>query len=212
MGDWVGLLIPLIIAAVWILNQLVKNREDPRRKPPPLPAPGEDEPGPRPRRTASDVDKFLDEVRRRRARAEGREASAPVQAPPRRRPPVRQPVPEVQRTFPPPSQVPPPLPRTRPPAPPFSSSLPAPRIPPREDILVAEVVSLSPAPAHRLTGLAPAPVLVPVPAVRATASTPLAETLSLLKKRQTLAAAVVLREIFGPPLSARTGSIPAYRK
>src|SRR5262245_61821723 len=70
--DWIKLAIPLIAVAVWILSNLAKNREEPRRQrtaPPPRPEDGE---GPRRRRTPAEVDQFLEEVRRRREAAEAK--------------------------------------------------------------------------------------------------------------------------------------------
>src|SRR5579864_3093234 len=89
-GDWIKWVIPLIAVAVWILSNLAKNREEPRRQrtaPPPRP---EDGMGPVRRRTPVEVDRFLEEVRRRREAAEAKlkkpqEESAPV--------PLAQPVP-----------------------------------------------------------------------------------------------------------------------
>lgn len=190
--DWLKLLIPLIAVAVWILSNMAKNKDMPRRlQPPPLPPPDENDA--RPRRSANEVDRFLEEVRRRRAEAEGR--PAPPREPVKPTPPSRQSVPERRRATPP---VAPPPPRRAPAPPP----MPAPA-----EILEAVVVMPSPPIETRVTKapLASAPVAVPV-------SNALASTVDLLRKKQTLAAAVILREILGPPASARPGSIPAFRK
>ncbi|MBM4068698.1 MAG: hypothetical protein FJ271_07105 [Planctomycetes bacterium] len=215
--DWLKLIIPLIFVAVWIISQLAKNKEQAagRAKPPPLPL--DDEEAPRARRSASEVDRFLEEVRRRRARAEGRTDSPAVADRPRSKPiaqrPPPRPAPEPARSLPPLAQVPPPLPipslatPTLPlPAPP---PLPAPRKAtpvtsssrlPQAEIAIAEVVS-----ADRLAPLVAGTVARPArsPAVM--------QALNLLGSRQSLVAAIVLREILGPPVSKRKGRVPARR-
>src|SRR5262245_56082520 len=73
-------LIPLIALAVWVLSNLARNREEPRRPVRPQQSPpagaGPEPPGggPRPRRSSAEIDDFLQEVRRRRDVAERKPA------------------------------------------------------------------------------------------------------------------------------------------
>lgn len=211
--EWLKLVIPLIFVAVWILSQLAKNRDQtPRRtKPPPLPKDEDEDEGPRPRRSAGEVDRFLEEVRRRRARAEGRTSPPPVVAePPRPKPAARRPAPEPARSFPPPIQAPPPVP-SPPPTPrmppavqPAPVTFRMPSIEPATEVVVA--VPLDPRPADRLAPFIPAVVAGPA------RSSALIRAVSLLRDRQTMMAAIVLREILGPPVSKRPGAIPLFRQ
>ena len=89
--NWVSWLIPLIAVAVWILSNMARNREEQRRPPRSLPPPPTDESsrgdahsGPRPRRSAVEIEQFLQDVRRRRDAGDSRKGkrSAPGATPP----------------------------------------------------------------------------------------------------------------------------------
>src|SRR5437660_7061579 len=169
--DWVKLVIPRTAVAVWILRNLAKNREEPRRQrtaPPPRP---EDGAGPRRRRSPTEVDQFLEEVRRRREAAEIKaktfeEKPIPV--------PMAQTV-EPESRFPRPRRVPPP-------------PLPTPdlrRL--RAEPIVARIV-----PAQEAIPATP----IVTPRVTLVPTSPMVkETLALLKNRKSLVTAILLREI-----------------
>jgi hypothetical protein len=179
--DWVQWIIPLIAIAVWILSNLARSKEDK----PPVQRRSEDAPQPI-RRSPEEVDRFLEEVRRRKRNAEGPKKPGRTSAPDRPRP------------------GPPPLPRTpterprvseRPP--PTSKPLPPPRRQEAEAIPVAEVLEVAVAnqPPRALATLAAGrPTTVP-PAVQALKS--------LLLDRQNVAAAIVLKEVLDQPLCKR---------
>src|SRR5438445_12497975 len=142
--DWIKWLIPLIALAVWVLSNLARNREEPRRPArSSTPAGGSGEPPPSPRRRSSaEIDEFLQEVRRRREINEQRkvkkvpvkqEQRRPVETP-RARPSLALPDPAAPPAAPPPPVAPMPalsLPRV-----PATASTVA-----KEEIVVARVVS-----------------------------------------------------------------------
>jgi hypothetical protein len=183
---WEILIIPLIALGVWIIGTLFKSEDDKTKKGIrsrdgfPARAPG--------RRPVTDLDRFLEEARRRRE-AEERPTPRPVPPPARvpvTRPPLRErPLRprEAPRLAPPPVPkeevvVAVPMPRPIPP-PPVAEPTPAP------PLALESLVLPSSAPASAR----PAPVLQQVR--------------SLLSKPQTAASAFVLREIFDRPLCKR---------
>src|SRR5262245_7228541 len=202
--DWIKWLIPLIALAVWVLSNLARNREEPRRptrSSPPAGGSGDPPSTPR-RRSSAEIDEFLQEVRRRREVNEQRKVKkAPANQEPRR--PVE--APRARPSLSIPEPVMPPAP---PPPPPPVVPVPAislPRIPTastlaKEEIVVARVVSEPVKPAQR--------TVQPAPTVTVTArrigppATP-KQILQMLRNPQALARAIVLREIFEPPLSRR---------
>ncbi len=211
--DWIKWLIPLIALAVYILSNMAKEREETRRPlrplPPPLPPPQDT--GDRPKRSPSEVDRFLEEVRRRRE-----ETAKPAEAKPAAPRPVaeRQPVaerPAVEQR-----------PRPQRPAPAEALSRPRPsgkeepvkqqRPPARrpaagqEAIPVVQLASLPAAVPSLLAPPQPSPELgtvhLSVPPARAVS--PAAQQLmELLKTPQTLRTAFLLREVFEPPRCRR---------
>jgi hypothetical protein len=206
MNNWINGTILLIVVAGWVFSAL-KKREPPRGlravAPPPR---DDDDPSapPRRRRTASEVDKFLEEVRRRRESIEGRkpEPSRPPVMPPVAMPPVARP---------PESRMPPPLPR-RVPQPP---RLAPPGQQPRRtaEVVVAEAVRPE------------IPEVVPDPPITFTNSLTnttsrrpalsavnMRQTLALLKNRESLISAMVLQEILQKPVSQRRGFVRAQRR
>lgn len=171
---WEILIIPLIALGVWILGALVKGEDDKNKK---AVRPGNAS-GRAPRRPATDLQRFLEDARRREAE-ETPKPSSPrpsiVRAPLRERP----------------SQ-----PRETPPRPASRSKRrdEAPVAVPVARPVVAEAVIAAPV---RTEPSAPAPT-------RPTQSSPIAQqVLSLLSNPQTAATAFVLREIFDRPLSQR---------
>jgi hypothetical protein len=196
---WEILIIPLIALGVWIMGTLFKNEDDKTKKvvgrrPPFSPQNGGGRGGGRApgQRVGTDLDRFLEEARRRREPEERRKAPPPSRAP-AARPPLRE-----RPTRP---QEPPRL-ATTPSIPPNSGRdrggaeegvvvLPVPR--PVAKVPVAEPVSSLPSARE-----------APPPSVPSTPSSPIVQQVrSLLSKPQTAATAFVLREIFDRPLCKR---------
>jgi hypothetical protein len=212
------LIIPLIALAVWILQYIFRGPEE--NKPGNRPRPGQARPGTRPpqqRRPVTDLDRYLEETRRRRQQEESRPVvvAEAVPEPERRRPsapprpPVARPAPRVERR--PPRLAPPvPEPPRRP------SSLPETVRP----LLVEPAPVVAPIPeAFPTRGLTPPPrapepnldTAAPAAAIdtrsraqrRADASPLLGELTRLFRSPQGMAAALVLQEVLGKPLSQR---------
>lgn len=163
--DWKVLVIGLIPLGVWILSTIFRGLEDAREQEKPQPAPGERPPR-TPRRPSSELDRFLDEARKRREVSPKRTVEPVLEALP------------VPKPSPPPRvEAPPPRPRKPEPAPPPVVVLP---------------VELPPAP--------PAPARLPQ---RDQPSPALAKVVAMLRGRDAVATAVVLREILDRPLSQR---------
>ncbi|HEY7327904.1 MAG TPA: hypothetical protein VH592_09705 [Gemmataceae bacterium] len=190
---WEVLIIPLIALGVWIIGTLFKSEEEKTKKPAGCRgnaagrAPG--------RRVVTDLDRFLEEARRRR------EPEAQRKPPPL---PTREPAPR------------PPL-RERPSRPQETPRVSKPAIVKEESVVVLPVprsttpppiAEPAPTPTTRKLGELRAgaqqsrevlPVLTP-----ATPTSPIVEQArSLLSKPQTAATAFVLREIFDRPLCKR---------
>jgi hypothetical protein len=176
--EWI---VPVVVLVVWLLQQLMRGREN---EEPVRPRAG----GPPRERNTSDIDRFLQEIDRMRRRSgEGPQAERP-------RPPQR----------PRPDQ-PAPVPRARP--------VPRPT-PPRPAVPVPEVIAVPVTPSG-----APVPIVVPVsPAQTAPAAPRVSRALgdegkrlapgaraalSLVRSPQSLASAVLLQEILGPPRCRR---------
>ncbi|HEV3262652.1 MAG TPA: hypothetical protein VG013_37780 [Gemmataceae bacterium] len=197
------LIVFAIPVAVWILSSLLRAAEEERPGNRPRVGPGARGPNaPRPRRPASDIDSFLEEVNRRRREGAERQGQLPAERPlPTQPARPRMPVPRAE-----------PVPRRLSP-----SAVPVPRparIPvataqPVDVVVVAEAVR--PAPGR------PAPVAAPTPASpsarlfiptlvkaqRVSAAAP--QLMALLRSPQGLRTAVLLQEVFGPPLCQRQG-------
>jgi hypothetical protein len=199
--DWVKWLIPLVVVFVIILSTLARITQEEKKRLPPRPRPGGEGDGPgRPRRSPSEIDRFLQEVNRRR-----REASEHARPVVKERPVTRRPVSErpVRRETPSPSQdIPsavPPTPRTPTPAPVVLMPTTQP------SAVVAEVVAAKPSPA------APAGSVTPGPSAAVVAAKPQTPTAvhlrQQLKNPQTLRTALVLREVLDGPLCRRRRSL-----
>jgi hypothetical protein len=216
------LLIVVVVELVWILSSIFRGTEEDRRgqqRPPLTPRPP-GAPASRPRPPATTVDRFLEEINRRRREAAERQgatptaqSSAPASPKPRSEPPRRQPRPAPSILSPQPTR--PGAPRRVPTlevvvaevqypqveaidarrAPPAAKPAfrPAPTAPP-EKVVVAEVLAVTPPPA----------LAVPTPRSRP-ASRRAAQLIALLHNRQMLGNALLLHEILGPPLCERGG-------
>lgn len=174
--DWKVLIIGLIPLGVWILSTIFRGIEDAREQEKPRPAPGE-RPAPKtPRRPTSELDRFLDEARRRRDTS-----------PKRREEPILEAVPVAKPPAPPPPA--PPRVEKRPPKPREvrKASQPAPT--PYVNVVPVELPAPPPAPARLPPAHPPSPAL--------------AKVVAMLRDRDAVTTAVVLREILDKPLSQR---------
>ncbi len=231
--DWIKWLIPLIALAVWIIANLVKNRDQDRRpsrttnRPPSDEGAGE---GPRPRRTPAEIDEFLQEVRRRREAADRRKsgrtlepmpqtpAAVVIETPRPRSTTPRMTIDEAVPVPPPPAPpmpaAPPPLPAMR--AEPVFRAEPVLRVEPlprtRREASSSRQVAMPPtavpAPTAAPAQAAPPPATV-VASTQAAAARRLAvagaarNLVPWLRSPQNLATAFLLKEIFDRPLSQR---------
>jgi hypothetical protein len=198
MGGWEWV-VPVIIFLVYVINSFLRNEEkdNNRRRPTARPKlAGED----RPRRSSSDIDRFLDEVnRRRRQGVERRPATTERLATPLRVPPAPRPRPAARpgRERPVAQQ-----PSVRP-APGRTVNLPRPPVEaaPVIEVIPAEIADVALARTLKAQEVSPA---LPPEAASRTASSPLLEQLtSLLSTPKGLQAGIVLNEVLGPPLSRR---------
>jgi hypothetical protein len=205
------LLVPLI---VWVLSTVFKGTNER-----PGTRPGANPRSPSPRRPVTDLDRFLEEARRRREAAE-RGPQPAGEAPPRPAPPPPpRPVPVAERRPPrPPSQprrrnVEPASPLPRPGRAPVlleavgeapAPSFPPPRVePPRSpEPARLEAQPPPPGPAAPLTPAAQVQVLRPAGGRKAPSPT-LAQLAALLRSPQSAGTAIILKEVFDVPLSRR---------
>jgi hypothetical protein len=168
----------LVVFFLWIVNGLLRGSDDERRQERARPPQGERGNPARPaRRQPSDIDRFLEEVRRRRETQDRRPAApAPAKAPEAARPRPSQP-PTVVRPQP--------------------VAQPA-RVRESERQAIAEVIPLV---------LPATAALRPLPAVNVTPTVPQTDPiqpfLDMLHKPEILWTAMMIREIFGPPACRR---------
>jgi hypothetical protein len=221
---WEILLIPLIALGVWILSSIFRSFEDERDKNKRGFEAGNRGRTPTARRPITDLDRFLEESRRRREAGLPKQppTAKPVPAPPKPAPRVEREFPEAylgrtetaktqsQRSgqtaadpSPRTSEVRPedPTPRRRTPE--------TVRKPARREVTVADPVAL---PTLEVV-LAPQAVPVGAPLTQPASQSPsrggrganpvLAQVAALLRDKKSVGAALVLREIFDRPLSAR---------
>lgn len=198
-------LIPIIVIAVWILSNLLRNKdEDNRAK---SARPGQPSPG-RQRGGVAEIDRFLEEIQRRRRQSleERREEAIPEAAP----------------VVPPRSQPEPP--RVRRPARPVPPTQVVSRKPLREEttdnlpevIPVAEAAAppppaaqVWPSPGHLPVANAfPVPSAPPAPPTNVGGkqrrlSPAVAQVLDLLRKPQAMQTAIILREVLDVPRCRR---------
>jgi hypothetical protein len=195
MGHWQWV-VPVMLG-IWFLIQLIRKTDEERRSR--ERAANSDRPPLRPRRPpAGDIDRFLEEVNRRRRQATERRPGTTEEV----RPVVATPV-----TRPGPGARPRPAPRLQP----TRQSPPRGAVPqpPLAEVVVAVPVAV---PATGLQRLAPAPTAPPPPEPplvpgTATKVSPPADPVVLLKtllqSPQNLRAAILLRVILDPPLCRR---------
>lgn len=201
---WSVVMILIIALGVMILGSLFRGSEPERKD-----GRADDAAAGRPRRSANDLDRFLNEIQRRR-QAGGRAPQPPAAEGGR---------PAERRSSRPPQAVPVPTARPseqsrrRPPRPQTPSSrVPAPTpvveairtaLPPLAEPMVAQVV----VPLDRPPLAAPAaalPAAAPPPSVRERARSPaLTQLTAMLRSPRQMRAAIILREILNPPLSQR---------
>jgi hypothetical protein len=192
--NWAQWVIPLLVLAVWIITNLLRAGNEYQKQQRRQQAQG-NTPG---RRPTGDIDRFLEEIQRRR-RDGGKKA--PVEAP---SVPVVQHPPRPVKPPPLPRRAErqvrvPPLPRTRTPA----SQVVAPPI----EVVVLEEVK----PAEATMGIAEANVAPSeraayrAPTVSAVKTpTPIAKALiDLLRTREGLQSAMLLQEVIGRPMCKR---------
>jgi hypothetical protein len=195
--DWgVILVVFLIPLAVWIFSTLVRGNEEERAQNGRRRGPraGGMAPG-RPRPATSDIDRFLEEISRRR-----REGG------PRPTPPAPQPAPAPTVQLPPtprPQRRPGPTPRPKAPAKPTPPRV-VQEIPQVVEVVVSEPVPTPPRPAS------PAPVAPPA-GVRRPVNPMAAQLLNLLRSPQGIRTAILLHEIFGPPVCRRARRLSGAR-
>lgn len=181
MGNLIGIIIAIAIG-MWILFNLFRGaEEEPREE-------GERREGPkRSGSLSNDVDRFLEEINRRRREAMAREsgvAPPPVEAPQRRRRPEREPQQQRKR----PEQIPSVVPvgRGRGAALPVVELVVDPSVP-----MAEPVVPL---------------VLPPVAGISRPALSPAVTQLrSMLRDPQSLRVSFMLQEVLGPPRCRRHG-------
>ncbi len=181
--DWPVLVIALIPVAVWILATIFRGVEEANEKNRPRPR-GDGAQVKVPRRPSGELDRFLEEARRRRD---------PAQKPRREPTPAEAALPE---------RVPPPVEKPAP-RPPARREEHRPRTRPRVEIPIPAppvVVVTTPAPAPEPVPPPPPPRLAAPPRP----VSPVAKRLgAMLRDRDSLALAVILREVFDRPVSQR---------
>jgi hypothetical protein len=219
MNNWQAWIVPVIALGVWILSHLLRGNEQDKKAPPRGRQPGENPPG-RAKEPLTDLDRFLREVNRRRQNAEERR-TGPAAKPPivlTAQPIVERPRPSVPK----PARPAPPQRRQAARPVPAPSKSATPKFQPEPlTVLPADgkTEHAIPLPASEQTPLAfptsseiiriatPAALATAAkmaPAIRqaSTTSTP-PPFLTLLSSAENLRTAIVLREIFDPPLSKR---------
>jgi hypothetical protein len=182
--EWLGVVLPLL---VWIAHTFLRGEENERNpNRPRTPSGTERSPVPRSaRRPSTDLDRFLDEVnRRRRQVAERRPAPAA-----REQPPPRPLVPPVRRQ---PTPTPP-----RPDRPRVVDQIP-----------VLEVVPVSPSLQRTASAAVSTEEVVALsspasPLLKETPPSTQPKIATFLKNVENLRMALVLREVLGPPLCRR---------
>ncbi|MFO0879721.1 MAG: hypothetical protein U0840_20430 [Gemmataceae bacterium] len=208
--DWKVIIIGLIPLAVFILSTIFRSVEEARdnrkpRTPPDFP------PQPARRRPGSELDRFLQESRQRRDKPPAEkprqvEPSPPPVATPTLWPETSSPdptplAPRPDKTAARPTQPAPARKQKDPPARRAQPAIVAPSRPPATVEALPQHPAPPPAPA--LPTALPAPPPAPVNAARPAGSPALTRVLGLLRSGDGLAAAMILHEVFEPPLSKR---------
>jgi hypothetical protein len=220
MNNWQAWIVPVIALGVWILSHLLRGSEQDKKAPPRERLPGENPPG-RAKEPLTDLDRFLREVNRRRQNAEERRPGPAAKPSPvlTAQPVAERPrpsMPKPTRALPPRRQASRPAPAAPSKAATTSTFQPEPLTVLPADSKPLHAISL---PASEQTPLAfPTSseiIRIATPAAMATAakmapaikqassrSSP-APFLTLLSSAENVKAAMVLREIFDPPLCRR---------
>ena len=177
-GEWVGILALAVGFVIWLISNLARGNEPPRRPGAP-PAAGEPT---RQRPSTTEIDRFLEEINRRRQQQQQRKPAQVEYTEPAPRPRVEErPVP-VPRPRPAPAPKPQRPTRTtyQPPVQAIPTVLP----------VVTAVEPLTPPKPVRV--IPPAPVSPQLKLAR-----------DLIASGQGLRTAIILNEVFGPPKSKR---------
>jgi hypothetical protein len=222
MGFESLLLIVVVVEAVWILSSLFRGSDDNRKGIQRRALPRDGEPATARQRPESNVDRFLEEINRRRREAAERQAGT-----------ARPDTPPVSRPVPAPASLEAPQRRRPGSAPVIVATRPAPAVvvarqpqaeafreKPRSQEVPLEVELDKPAspptlaaPPLPVPARGPSAVTSLPPVKRVTSSTQthsrreaplLNQLLPLLRDRKNLPAALALNEILGPPLSRRS--------
>jgi hypothetical protein len=212
--QWEVLIVPLIALGVWILSTLFKGEEDERvrqRRPGFDGAPGV------PRRPVTDLDRFLEEARRRRETGERPREAAPRPAPPQSQPRVSRPA--LPSASSPPRATPPrrparsapsSAPRRRAPDPAELIPLTRPEVIPPQEVVIPlaaqaepKIVRVEPVAPQTVPAQPQTPSGSAVTRPTVVLSPIVAQVRSLLRTPQSAAAAFVLREIFAQPICKR---------
>jgi hypothetical protein len=213
--EWVKFVVPLIAVAVWILANLARAPKEPPRPParrPPVPPPdvqGKQAPPSPP----TDVDRFLQEVARRRKEAAERRQAGPSELAPlgREEPKADKPPPPVAvpvEVVPAPRRLAPrerlPEKKSKPRSAETSRDIPEVR-PVRSQPRVLEVVQVPAPPPPGPVAPPPGPPPAPTADANPGQVTPTAasQVLALLANQATLPVCFLMHEIFQPPLSRR---------
>ena len=203
--EWV---LPVIFLIVWIVSSLIQGNERERarnNRSKSLPG-GERQPGERAtRRPPSDIDRFLEEVNRRRRQAAERRPVPPS----REKPPIPSVSPVAPSARPRVSARPPSGRPTVPAQPVRSPSARIPEVLPVAEKAAAEVLAVASAlqatPSQRFPSVGTVPPPAGGSAATEAAAPALPPLADLLRSPENLRTAVVLHEIFGPPRSRRHG-------
>jgi hypothetical protein len=197
MGNDFGWVIPVVAVVVWIIGSIWRNAEAAKKAQAAGPRPPQ-----RPKARTSEIDRFLEEINRRRQAqaappAVTEEPTPPKPVPQRPRPPVRpRPVAAKPKPVPRPA-TPPPLGR------PVVIEAEAVEIvvPPRQEHKspLASKIAAGELRASELLKSSPAP--------RAYRSPALVQVMELLQSPQGFRSAVMLTEVLGPPRSRRRGRL-----
>jgi hypothetical protein len=200
MNNWnFVLILAVLIELLWILSNVFRSKEEEREKEQ-SPRRSDRIERPRQRTPSTNVDRFLEEINRRRREAAERQARGPTVSPPRTEPVSPTDVPPRRRVLEA-AQAPRQAPTRLRPRPQTDLR----RIPQVE----AVVETAEPVPMAQVDTVAPGALAQAAAAFLATSvpvrprSRMLTEVLPLIQSKRALPLAIVLNEIFGPPLCRR---------
>jgi hypothetical protein len=197
MNGW-ELVVPVIVVLIYIVGHFLRSGEKEEQRPAVRRNRSSEERTPR--RANTDIDRFLDEVNRRRRQAMDRRTgpaeheATPLRVPQRPRPSAG--VDRPRRT------VSSPVVRTVPIRPTLSAARPVEPVPAVEVIPIIEIPTAMPASPLEMQPITASPIPI---APTGTTSAPSPDLGGLLSTPDSLRAAVILQEILGPPVSRRRG-------